>query len=163
MRGRELTVNVPVWDMRYSLVGPVAMSDGAGNEVHVKVSDCVHPRTYWPYFISELEAELEKCKIRAGRCADGDLRLSKHVTLRNEAYVAVAPAVSLQGNSSSSSSSAGEVAPGYPDNSLGWNAAGHPLPFDFAEQRGFALSQCNIFLLACVALLLAALVVVRHT
>ncbi len=115
-RGREVTIYMFVWDERYT-----AFNDD-DPALHLALAyELVHSPDRWSAFIREAQALLTQAGVPTnGGCAHGDLPLTEHFSLRNEAFV-------------------GEV--GYPPNDLGWNAVGHP---DVWAGLGPALSGTGV-------------------
>jgi hypothetical protein len=82
---------------------------------------------FWHSFIEEAESRLEAEDIVAGPLAEGDLRMGRYMSLRNESFCRMeARWETLLGDYRNWSRVEDYI---YPPNDAGWNAAGHECPF----------------------------------
>jgi hypothetical protein len=87
-----------------------------------------HSEDYWLDMFKRIECVLEDSKIRPNGCANGDLPLGKYVSIRNEVFV-----------------HCDEKDVGiYPPDECGWNALGHPLPFNIDKFRVGKIRRKNL-------------------
>jgi hypothetical protein len=75
-----------------------------------------HSEEFWINFVGEIEVLLDENGIEPNGLANGDYRIGKYVSLRNEAFV-----LNNTGNYI------------YPPNERGWNPLQHPLPLSIAK------------------------------
>jgi hypothetical protein len=119
-RGREITVYILKYVREY-------LNSSIAVEYDLSYSD-EHSEEYWLNIYKLIEQELENNNIRSNGTAQGDLKLGKYISLRNEAYVF---------------DKEKEVHE-YPPDSAGWNAAGHRVPFNikkFSNSKKTAASK----------------------
>ena len=101
--GREITIYIYTHDEKFA-------ENETAKDFNLS-KDLEMSEKFWFNVISEIEAELENKGLKSNGTAVGDLRISKFVSLRNEAYI-------KKGNMEN-----------YPEDNDGWNAAGQNLPF----------------------------------
>eukprot|EP00696_Hemimastix_kukwesjijk_P014126 gnl/Hemi2/28063_TR9271_c0_g1_i1.p1 gnl/Hemi2/28063_TR9271_c0_g1~~gnl/Hemi2/28063_TR9271_c0_g1_i1.p1 ORF type:complete len:205 (+),score=55.30 gnl/Hemi2/28063_TR9271_c0_g1_i1:621-1235(+) len=120
-RGRELTVYIFTHAAEY---GPEWRMDLSTEADPINIlrfgPDDEQPASFWPGFIAEAERRLLLLGVKARPIADGDLKLGRFSSLRNEAFIL---GQQREGDGVVRSALL------YPPNSAGWNAAGHTLPF----------------------------------
>ncbi len=130
MFGREITVYIFRYDESYSGTSYVAdEEDESFSEQDEMDGD------FWFDFIDKAEKSLSSSGIRSASLAKGDYSLSEYASLRNEAYVLrKSPGLisKLFCCTSEMEDSARYI---YPPNSYGFNAAGHPLPFELELRK----------------------------
>ena len=103
-KGREITVYIYRHCIQY------------GNEFSMNDE---RREDFWLQFLLESERILEANKIIPNGCAEGDFKLGKYSSLRNEAFIPHST----------------EDCYIYPPDESGWNAANHKLPFDLFKIR----------------------------
>lgn len=104
VRGREITVYIPIYVKKYDL-------SEIGNDIGFN-SSIQQDEDFWYQLFDKIEETLKANNITSNGCAKGDLPLGEYVSLRNEAFVTIGREEC------------------YPPDNYGWNAAKHELPFD---------------------------------
>jgi hypothetical protein len=133
--GREITIYIYKYDIKYSEESEI------GKEYILKESD-EHNDNFWLKIIKEIEQTLELNKIRSNGTAEGDLKIGKYVSLRNEAFVYC-------------SERGVDV---YPPDYRGWNAANHLTPTFMSNKKNYGIVK--VFLITFFGFIISF--ILRH-
>jgi hypothetical protein len=109
-KGREITIYIYQYVKGYSSISEI------GKQYGLNLSD-EHSENFWIRFFNKIEEILSINNIRSNGLANGDKKLGKYTSLRNEAYVRLK----------------NELV--YPPDNFGWNAARQSFPFNYEKFR----------------------------
>ena len=76
-KGREITIYIYKYDERYKH-GFIGCDLSLADE---------NSEAFWLDLIKTIEKALEANKIQSNGCAEGDLKLGKYISIRNESYI----------------------------------------------------------------------------
>jgi len=159
MAGRELTIYIYRHDRRYI---NCRFGGGRSEEPLERCLDaCLEQSaSFWLGFIDVAESTLARLGVQPGALANGDRRVGRYSSLRNEAFVRIPARIQRQLDSSERAfyatfRSGTRDGSTYPPNALGYNARKHPDPFGDNSAGSWLGAGRSTHVLALVALVFA--------